>query len=73
MAELKPCPFCGGNRLKTPNGATIAFIGCRDCGAEICRMEGEHFSPYDNPEKLPLDYAIEAWNRRAEDGAKTSV
>ena len=53
MAELKPCPFCGGE-------ATIGwffdcyYAYCINCHAEI-RLEGRA-------------EAIEAWNRRAEDG-----
>lgn len=53
MAELKPCPFCGG---------TAAFIGdtptikCQYCGgAFICT----------NPLMSRLEVA-EAWNKRAE-------
>ena len=60
MAELKPCPFCGGTRLFVGTFAECKmqrYAVCCDyleggCGASIggnCRTERE---------------AIEAWNRR---------
>ena len=55
MAELKPCPFCGGE---------AAFIGdtqsikCKSCGGAFIVT---------NPFISRLDVK-EAWNRRAEDG-----
>lgn len=61
MAELKPCPFCGGKSdVDTPYywdgecGKTYAIY----CTACRCRT-----SDY-----IGLAGAIEAWNRRAEDG-----
>lgn len=60
MAELKPCPFCGGNNV----GVWHEFwyvaerddyaVQCYDChfGLSIKHTEKE---------------AIEAWNRRAND------
>lgn len=60
MAELKPCPFCGGNptlRSQTiaPNGEFYYRIECRCCGA------GTDW-------KYTTDGALESWNRRADDG-----
>lgn len=49
MEELKPCPFCGG---EAKIGA--ASVYCDNCPAIIWAQ------PYDN-----IDFAIEAWNRRA--------
>ena len=63
MAELKPCPFCGGRAelrevtLKFPDREWYG-VRCRNynCTANFINLE------YDLPTK-----AIEAWNRRAEE------
>ena len=53
MAELKPCPFCGGKaEMKS---YTRFWVACDDCLSET--------STYSTKEE-----AIEAWNRRAKDG-----
>lgn len=49
MAELKPCPFCGGEAHIQKSGN---WIRCAECGAET--------DYYDIEEE-----AIAAWNRRA--------
>ena len=56
MAELKPCPFCGGQNINIRKGKYAWNIECynADCGAYIT--------------KVLKQTAIEAWNRRAEDG-----
>ena len=60
MAELKPCPFCGGE-AKLDHLVKSSIVWCKCCMASTKSME---FSPeYASDEK-----AIEAWNRRAEDG-----
>ena len=63
MFELKPCPFCGGE-ARTPfyydpfdgyKGNLGRYrVRCSKCSAEI--------------EERTMQEAIEAWNRRAEDG-----
>lgn len=63
MPELKPCPFCGDEAIyittaiKAGNIVKEFYsISCLGCNAEIykyCKTEEE---------------AVEAWNRRAEDG-----
>lgn len=56
--ELKPCPFCGGEKVKKirmPIKETIMFI-CEKCGADVCFYGAEH-----EPK------ATAAWNRRAND------
>ena len=57
MIELKPCPFCGGSAfiLKSGSGDLLPWVTCIKCGAET--------GYYETVEK-----AIEAWNRRANDG-----
>ena len=57
MTELKPCPFCGGTDLNVKKGKYMWWVEC--CNAD-CRASGgcQHYKKE----------AIEAWNRRAEDG-----
>ena len=63
MAELKPCPFCGG-------AVKIVLVGGGwfwkhkdffNCGDTPCPIRWNH--KYETEAE-----AIEAWNRRAEDG-----
>ena len=60
MAELKPCPFCGckafcTNDLPTYGCDVMYRVVCEDCNIST-------------PLKWTKEKAIEAWNRRAEDG-----
>ena len=68
MTELKPCPFCGGEAvieivephshiLATfmPNYGGGAFIECQKC---TCAISAE-----------TKEEAVEAWNRRANNGS----
>ena len=73
MAELKLCPFCG-HKASMKHGYYNLFgaygtadddrkwfgVYCFECGVSQPKKK------YDTKEK-----AIEAWNRRAEDGNKT--
>ena len=60
MAELKTCPFCGGKAevsamgWKCKDGKDRYFIECCKCGTR-CGYKA-----------LPINQAIEKWNRRAE-------
>jgi hypothetical protein len=69
MAELKPCPFCGGTpaivtRNVEPQGdpwygrKDETFVLC-DCGA--CLFDGAFHEGFWDAETR----AVEAWNRRA--------
>ena len=64
MERLKPCPFCGGKVSVTYNSAENVF--CFWHKAESCALE--------EPIKIDgifvksLAEAIEAWNKRYEDG-----
>ncbi len=57
VEQLKPCPFCGGEAIVTEHNGGFAAIGC-SCGK--CRIHPHAFG-------FPsVEYAAEAWNRRAE-------
>ena len=68
MDELKPCPFCGG---KAKLYATITRTypnHCKHyCYCEKCYATGESFSDLEN-DGSSVFKAIEAWNRRADNG-----
>lgn len=55
MAELKPCPFCGGENLNIRHGKYMWWVECLngDCGAN-------------GGTKVHKKKAIEAWNRRVD-------
>ena len=65
MAELKPCPFCGGAVFMIYNSADDAFKVYHKSGfdaSECCVLE-----PIVLDGLSSLAEAREAWNRRAED------
>ena len=55
MAELKPCPFCGGEDLMMVDDDDYFFVGCNTC--DTC-----------GPGEGTEEEAIEAWNKRADNG-----
>ena len=61
MSELKPCPFCGGKgRLKSYISGkwkkkAFYYAECSVCGVRTALS-------------YVLGEAVEAWNRRTEDG-----
>lgn len=61
MAELKPCPFCGGTVKIEEEWADAVSVfysfNCDSCGMYCVQNEC-----------VPQNEAIEAWNRRVEDG-----
>ena len=64
MAELKPCPFCGGEAAVTNhhNRFTEWYLcSCLKC--HISQTGSEYGFRFE---------AIEAWNRRADDGRKAT-
>lgn len=72
MAELKPCPFCGGEALVwTQNGKYdyFAYIRCDTCSARsktvVTKLEIDEEGFWDSTAYIRL---VAAWNRRAEDG-----
>ncbi len=62
MSELKPCPFCGKKVVRQKGYMGLNFFKCKNCGAVIS-FNNDFCN--NNPDK-----AINAWNRRAEDGKK---
>lgn len=61
MAEIKPCPFCGGEAELERNAIEIiglgdwansSFVSCTQCGAAMFSFDG-------------IESPVEAWNRRA--------
>ena len=70
--ELKPCPFCGGTaeiRMSSEMvgfgmSDTLYFVKCT-----ACRMRGSAFGSWDGDNQIErIIKAINAWNRRANDG-----
>lgn len=61
MAELKPCPFCGGEATvyKAKGEVSVACIDCQ-CGTA-------YFGGASTIE-AKIEAAVHDWNRRAEDG-----
>lgn len=58
MSELKPCPFCGGTKLKKEivtlkGGRKLYFFGCARCGGNVAYYEDSLF-----------DRVFETWNAR---------
>lgn len=55
MAELKPCPFCGGSNLRVTDscGYLEMSVECADCDAS---------GPYGWPDDR--ESAVEQWNKR---------
>ena len=61
MADLKPCPFCGGNaRLLVGDGVRVI---CSKCYAGTMVRTDNIESDSNSVEKV-----IEAWNRRVDNG-----
>ena len=79
MAELKPCPFCGGE-AKTFRCDRVFTIGCEPCGYHMAFsgwlqtvpngrcVSSDTSSVKEYYHHDAWDKAIEVWNRRASDG-----
>ena len=82
MAELKPCPFCGGTDIRYSLKITgrweigyHASMYCNKCHCYGARTLTEKVPYRDYKGRTAIERdetikrkAIEAWNRRAEDG-----
>lgn len=66
--ELKPCPFCGSENVylhsKDGYADETTVIFCNACKSTVFIEDNEE-EGYDDK---TIDRAIEAWNRRADDG-----
>lgn len=63
MAELKPCPFCGGRAF------VDVFLDTEYVSVEHCAMCLVKPSTWTMAyaDEVPLKIQIKAWNRRTED------
>ena len=70
MAELKPCPFCGCKSIRlNAFGFGQWSAECLSCYVETKRYFGSVATRYKGEVmQQGAKEAIEAWNRRAEDG-----
>ena len=61
MAELKPCPFCGGKALLSHDyeGTGASYVRCQKCGLESIIFIRAFDTASD-------DRAAEFWNRRVD-------
>lgn len=69
MAELKPCPFCGGEAVLVATSSCSGHISC----VGECKMQTGTFwtTPVfvqESQREKWFYIATEMWNRRAEDG-----
>lgn len=68
MADLKPCPFCGGNaKLHATTTRTFPNHCKHYCYCDKCLAMGPPFADYED-DGSSVFKAIEAWNRRADNG-----
>lgn len=65
-AELKPCPFCGGEVSWVYNSADRVFRIYHKRGSEKCQISEPIVISQEDDITCALD-AIRAWNRRASD------
>ena len=74
MAELKPCPFCGGDviyetfREEYIGGTKEPIIFCNSCKVMFSIEDTSPFLKVEEDYKWRKRKTAEAWNRRANDG-----
>ena len=78
MSELKPCPFCGGAKLKVDSKRTFAYRKGYHCSVSVRCMKCHARSPVVginmpngqyNEREICEKAVADAWNRRVgEDG-----
>ena len=62
-SELKPCPFCGAKETDKDQPVNVGWVIEDDAWMVVCDRCGAAGAEHDGRAE-----AIEAWNRRAEDG-----
>ena len=62
--EIKKCPFCGGEATFNRGKSWYSGLCWISCENEDCKIKPETTQYYYKKE------AIEAWNRRVDDGKK---
>lgn len=60
MADLKPCPFCGGEVKRIIGWTSLMFFKCPKCGA-VVSFDNDYYNRHTSETE-------KAWNRR--DGGK---
>ena len=69
MAELKPCPFCGGDNIIVVTTVWGVKMECFVCGANVgSSKDNGSYKTLNNARKYHYKKAVAAWNRRAADG-----
>ena len=63
MAELKPCPFCGGEAFLEPYRVRKGYEASIQCNQCLCSMST---ITYDE-EETAIEDIVKAWNRRVND------
>ncbi len=58
--KLRECPFCGGEVKRVIGVMGLNFFKCKECGA-VVSFDNDYYNTHKNE-------AIEAWNRRIENG-----
>ena len=71
--ELKPCPFCGNKEIRKLTTVFDCTIFCDKCHVAIRRDNFIKCDSIAETLKEAEPEAIEAWNRRAEDGKETET
>lgn len=66
MADLKPCPFCGGQAVfyigRYSGGTNYVVVKCRKCNAKTEEIIG-------SVAYCAKDVVIDLWNRRDDNGS----
>lgn len=75
--KLRPCPFCGSDKLKIDSKRTFQHGGKKHCSVTVRRMKCHARSPVVgvnmpdkqyNEREVCREAVIKAWNRRVDDG-----
>lgn len=70
MTDLKPCPFCGNEKIGKHCNTIKVTIWCERCGARITRGGRKQYSSIGICKRYIEPLAVEAWNRRANENAQ---